>query len=74
MARGMWSAVIYNSKTKEVFISRDRLGIKPLWVAQSNRMFIISSEIKSILAIDSTLNLPNYSCIANYMLHGILRG
>ena len=44
---GMWSFAIYDSASKEVFISRDRFGIKPLyyWFSPED-VFHFGSEIK----------------------------
>ena len=46
---GMFSIVIYNTKTKDIFVARDRLGIKPLYYYKKNSERIYSSEIASIL-------------------------
>lgn len=46
---GMFSIVIYNTKTKDIFVARDRLGIKPLYFYKKNNEIIYSSEIASIL-------------------------
>lgn len=46
--RGMFSFAIYNTLTNEIFIARDRLGIKPLYYVQCDKLFIFSSEIKPI--------------------------
>ena len=51
---GMFSFVIYNKITKDVFVARDRLGIKPLYVYEKNNELIYSSEISSILNIYSS--------------------
>lgn len=48
--RGMFALVVYNSKTKEVFIARDRMGIKPFYYAEQEGRIIFSSEIKGILS------------------------
>lgn len=48
---GMFSFVIYNSETKETFIARDRLGIKPLYCYEQGEKRIFSSEVASILAL-----------------------
>ncbi|MGQ9805431.1 MAG: asparagine synthase (glutamine-hydrolyzing) [Chlorobiales bacterium] len=48
--RGMWAFAIYDSQTDTVFISRDRLGEKPLYYTRlSGNRLIFASEIKSIL-------------------------
>lgn len=54
MLNGMFSFVIYNQKTKEIFAARDRLGIKPLFIYEKNNEIIFSSEIASILNLRSS--------------------
>jgi len=46
---GMWAFAIYDLKNKFFFISRDRLGIKPLYYYFDGQKFLFASEIKSIL-------------------------
>jgi asparagine synthase (glutamine-hydrolysing) len=54
---GMFSFIIYNTDSKKIFVARDRLGIKPLYVYQSSTEQIYSSEISSILSLrDSELD------------------
>jgi len=45
---GMFAFSIYNKKTKELFLARDKSGIKPLYYYKDDNKFIYSSEIKSI--------------------------
>ena len=45
---GMFAFVVYNTTTKDFFIARDRLGIKPLYFSRPNGELIVSSEIKAI--------------------------
>lgn len=47
---GMWAFCIYDKVKKILFISRDRLGVKPLYYYFNEGKFIFSSEIKGILA------------------------
>lgn len=46
---GIFAFAIYNKKNKELFIARDRFGVKPLFYAKKNNSFIFSSMIKPIL-------------------------
>lgn len=48
---GMWSFAIYNKKTKELFLSRDRFGEKPLYYLRDSNNFIFGSEIKYIQSL-----------------------
>lgn len=47
--RGMFSFVIYNLETKELFGARDHFGIKPFYYYNQDNLFIYGSEIKSFL-------------------------
>jgi asparagine synthase (glutamine-hydrolysing) len=46
---GMWAFCIYDPKKKILFLSRDRVGKKPLYYYFDKKRFIFSSEIKGIL-------------------------
>ena len=47
--RGMFSFVIYDIKTKELFGARDFFGIKPFYYYIVDEVFMFGSEIKSFL-------------------------
>ncbi len=47
--RGMFAFAIYNRVKKEVFLARDRVGIKPLYYYSDDQVFIFASEVKAIL-------------------------
>jgi asparagine synthase (glutamine-hydrolysing) len=46
---GMWALAFLNRNTGDVTLSRDRFGIKPLYIYLNERGLFISSEIKAIL-------------------------
>ena len=46
---GMFTFVIYNERTGNIFACRDRLGIKPFYYYKKKNKLVIASEIKSIL-------------------------
>ena len=48
---GMFSLVIYNNQTSEIFVARDRLGIKPLYFTQKHNFITLSSEISPIIQL-----------------------
>lgn len=46
---GMWAFCIYDFQKKILFLSRDRVGKKPIYYFYDGKNFIFSSEIKGIL-------------------------
>jgi asparagine synthase (glutamine-hydrolysing) len=47
--RGMFGLAVWDNRQQELFIARDRMGIKPLYYTQVDQKFIFASEIKAIL-------------------------
>jgi asparagine synthase (glutamine-hydrolysing) len=47
--RGMFAFAIWDERTQELFIARDRVGKKPLLYAQVNGQFIFGSEFSALL-------------------------
>lgn len=46
---GMYALGIWDSNKKELFLARDRLGIKPLYYYSNKDNFLFGSEVKSLL-------------------------
>ena len=69
---GMWAFVLLDKQKDQLFISRDRFGIKPLYIFQDNENFIFSSEIKSILKHPSVKTTPNMQYLSNYLKKGAM--
>jgi asparagine synthase (glutamine-hydrolysing) len=48
--KGMFAFAIWDCGKKELFIARDRMGVKPLYYFVNDQHFIFASEIRAILA------------------------
>ncbi len=51
---GMFAFAIYNTKNKEIFIARDRLGIKPLYIREKKNTIDLASEIAPLLELEDS--------------------
>jgi len=51
---GMFAFCIYDKKKQELFIARDRFGIKPLYYHLKKDKFAFASEIKAILKMKTS--------------------
>ncbi|WP_182200060.1 asparagine synthase (glutamine-hydrolyzing) [Paraliobacillus salinarum] len=47
---GIFAFGIWDPVKEQLFLARDRLGVKPLFYAEKNSSFIFASELKAILA------------------------
>ncbi|MDS0527790.1 asparagine synthase (glutamine-hydrolyzing) [Clostridium sp. SHJSY1] len=59
--RGMFSFVIYNKYTNEVFGARDQFGIKPLYYIDNDDMIAFSSEYKALVPFVENLKVDKKS-------------
>ncbi|HLD04527.1 MAG TPA: asparagine synthase (glutamine-hydrolyzing) [Candidatus Nanoarchaeia archaeon] len=67
MLNGMFTFAIWDYKKKELFIARDRMGVKPLYYYWKNGKFIFASEIKAILAHSFIHRIPNPEALSEYL-------
>ena len=65
---GMFSFLIYDRNKKEVFLARDRFGIKPLYYyVNENSEIFFASEIKQIVSLDCYVAIGNVNAIGNFI-------
>lgn len=48
---GIFAYAIWDDEEKELFLCRDRIGVKPLYYAEKNRLFAFASRIKTLLLV-----------------------
>jgi len=46
---GMWAIAIFDTRTRDLFLARDRFGIKPLLYAASSGRFVFASEQRALV-------------------------
>lgn len=67
---GMFAFVIYDSKSEEVFIARDRAGVKPLFLYQKNGLFLFASELKAFHKHSDFEKKINTQAVQAYLQYG----
>ena len=68
--RGMWGLALLDGPGDRLVLSRDRLGIKPLFVYEEGGLLAVISEPKQLLALEARALEPSDSAINDYLLTG----
>lgn len=71
---GMFAFCIYDQKRGKLVLGRDRVGIKPLYVAQVDGRIVFGSEIKAVLAAGEVKGLRRQGVLPEYLLFRSLSG
>lgn len=69
MLNGMYAMAIYNQVNSELYIYRDRMGIKPLYYYWQDGNLVFASELKAIKTVSSKINLSINKAAVNEFLH-----
>ena len=72
--KGMFAFGIWDDKKKELFLARDRFGIKPLYYYYQNGNFVFGSEIKAIKANPEVTTTLDHSSFADYFVYRYVPG
>jgi asparagine synthase (glutamine-hydrolysing) len=67
---GMFALAYFDRRTRELWLARDRLGIKPLYAAQAGGALLFASEPQALLAHPAMTCRPDRLAIATFVLRG----
>ncbi|MDH3627645.1 MAG: asparagine synthase (glutamine-hydrolyzing) [Acidobacteriota bacterium] len=68
--RGMFTIAIWDRRERSLFLARDPLGIKPLYIADDGRHLRFASQVKALLAggaVDATVDPTS---VAGFLMWG----
>ncbi len=75
---GMFAFALYDRRRRRVLFARDRLGIKPLYLARVQRpgglVWLFASELRALLATDLIERRLDPLALETYLWHGFVAG
>ena len=64
---GMWAIAIYDQRDGSLVLSRDRFGVKPLYVHRGRDQLVFGSEVKALLRHTEVPREPDLATVYNYV-------
>lgn len=66
---GMFAIALWDSRKRRLVLARDRLGIKPLFIARMNDGIVFGSELKAVLASGKIARAVNWNAVDQYFAY-----
>lgn len=70
---GMFTMAIWDAACNELFIARDRLGIKPLYFRESDEGFCFASEVRALLSAQFVEPRLDPAAVESYLAFGAVQ-
>jgi asparagine synthase (glutamine-hydrolysing) len=67
--KGMFAFALWDEHRRQLFLARDRFGIKPLYYAHTGGHFLFGSELKAILAHPQVPRRINRKAVLDYLVY-----
>jgi asparagine synthase (glutamine-hydrolysing) len=67
---GIWAFAIWDARDRTLLLSRDRLGVKPLYLAEGSGIVAFGSEIKALRVLPWVSGDPNVEVAGGYLSDG----
>ena len=72
--RGMFAFAVYDRKSRDLFLARDRLGKKPLYYYRDDRRLIFASELKAIIEDPTVPRAIEPTAVVDYFAYNYVPG
>jgi asparagine synthase (glutamine-hydrolysing) len=69
---GIWAFVIWDTLEEQLFLSRDRLGVKPLFLAEGSGQLAFASVIKALLTLPWVDRTPDPAAVRDFLMNGLV--
>jgi asparagine synthase (glutamine-hydrolysing) len=67
--KGMFAFGLWDEKKKELYLARDRFGIKPMFYYYRDGNFVFASEIKALKANSEVTTTLDYTSFSDYFVY-----
>lgn len=71
---GMFAFCLYNKDTENIYIFRDRLGVKPIYYYWNGNLFLFGSELKAIVEHEAFPKVVDHNAVNAFMQYGYVPG
>ena len=69
---GIWAFALWDEAEQRLILSRDRFGVKPLYVAEASGQLAFASEIKALLELSWVSADPEPAAVHDFLRDGIV--
>jgi len=67
---GIWAFAIWDRDAESLFLSRDRFGVKPLFIVDRDGQLAFASEIKALRTLGGVSSDPNLEAVSDFLIDG----
>ncbi|MBX3467020.1 MAG: asparagine synthase (glutamine-hydrolyzing) [Planctomycetes bacterium] len=69
--RGMWALALWDAPRRRLVLSRDRFGVKPLYVHEARGALVFASELKAIVTACPDARAVDEGVLGRFLLTGL---
>jgi asparagine synthase (glutamine-hydrolysing) len=69
---GIWAFALWDTEERRLLLSRDRFGVKPLFIAHDSCHLAFASEIKALRALPWVSSEPDPSAVRDYLVDALI--